>query len=171
MVIQMAKATGARVIATAGSEEKLAACRQSGADLAIDYNAENLEEQVREFAPEGVDIYWEISREPDLDRGIGLLANWGRMILMAGREAKPSFPVGPFYSKSCSLLGLVLFAVSAEQQRASAVDINRFLESGQLRPRIDRVLPMAETLAAHRLQEQATIHGSGELFGKIVLEP
>ena len=138
MVIQMAKATGARIIATAGSAEKLTACRKLGADL---------------------------------DRGIGLLAKWGRMILMAGREARPSFPVGPFYSKCCTLLGLVMFAASAEEQRLCADEINRLLAAKTLTPRIDRVLPLAETAQAHRLQEEATIHQHGNLFGKIVLKP
>jgi NADPH2:quinone reductase len=171
MVIQMAKATGARIIATAGSAEKLTACRKLGADLAIDYHAKNLVELVQDFAPDGVDFYWEITREPDLDRGIGLLAKWGRMILMAGREARPSFPVGPFYSKCCTLLGLVMFAASAEEQRVCAEEINRLLAAKTLTPRIDRVLPLAETAQAHRLQEEATIDQRGNLFGKIVLKP
>ena len=170
-LIQMAKAAGANVIATAGSEEKLTVCRNLGADLAIDYRAKNLNEMVREFVPEGVDLYWETAREPDLDRGIGLLAKWGRMILIAGREARPVFPVGPFYSKCCTLLGLVMFAASSEEQRVCGEEINRLLAAKTLRPKIDRVLPLSEAAGAHRIQEEATIHRRGNLCGKIVLKP
>jgi len=170
-VIQMARARGARVIATAGTEEKCDACREWGAELVIDYRETDLEERVRGLAPEGVDLFWDTTRNPDLERNVGLLARFGRMLLMAGRDACPPFPVGPFYSKSCTLLGLVMFAASAEQQRICGEAISRDLASGALAPRIDRVLPLAEAAEAHHVQEAATIHGRGGLFGKIVLRP
>jgi len=170
-VIQLARAHGARVIATAGSEEKCVACEEWGAERAIDYREGNLEAEVRQLAPEGVDLFWETARTPDLERNIGLLAPWGRMLLMAGRDARPTFPVGPFYAKSCTLLGLVIFAASADQQRVCGEAISEAMASGALTPRIDRVLPLAETAEAHRVQEAATIQGRGGLFGKIVLTP
>ena len=71
----------------------------------------------------------------------------------------------------CTLLGLVMFAASAEEQRVCAEEINRLLAAKTLTPRIDRVLPLAETAQAHRLQEEATIDQRGNLFGKIVLKP
>ena len=170
-VVQMAKALGARVITTAGSDEKLAACVELGADLAMNYKTDDVARHVREFAPEGVDVWWETLREPDFDRTVELLATGGRMILMAGRDARPEFPVGPFYIKDCRLLGFAMFNASPDQQRAAAEDINRWLAAGQYRPRIDRVLPLAETAAAHQLQEDNTIHSAGTLAGKIVLTP
>ncbi len=170
-VVQMAKALGARVITTAGSDDKVQACRQLGADLAVNYRTENVEAAVKTFAPNGVNVWWETLREPDFDRAIGLLAQRGRMILMAGREARPLFPVGPFYVKGCSLHGFVMFAATPEEQRASAEDINRWMAEGKLKAKIDRVLPLSETAAAHRLQEENTIGKKGTLAGKIVLEP
>src|SRR5207249_2273624 len=104
-VVQMAKAIGARVITTAGSEEKIALCEQLGADLAINYKSENVDARVKEYAPQGVNVWWETLREPNFDRAVGLLGPRGRMIVMAGREARPQFPVGPFYVKGCSLFG------------------------------------------------------------------
>jgi NADPH:quinone reductase len=170
-VSQMAKALGARVVTTGGSDAKVQVSRELGADLAINYRTENVDDRIRQFSPAGVNVWWETQREPDFDRTVGLLAAGGRMILMAGREARPVFPVGPFYVKGCSLFGFAMFnAPPAEQQRAAA-DINRWLAAGQLRPRIDRVLPLSEACAAHRLQEENTIGKQGTLAGKIVLRP
>jgi NADPH2:quinone reductase len=168
-VVPMAKALGARVIATAGSDEKVAACRQLGADLAVNYKTGDVAAAVKAFAPGGVNVWWETAREPDFDRAVSLLAMRGRMVLMAGREARPSFPVGPFYVKDCSLHGLAMFNATAAEMRAAAADINRWLAEGKLKARIDRVLPLSRTAEAHRLQEESTLHKTGAVSGKIVL--
>jgi NADPH2:quinone reductase len=93
------------------------------------------------------------------------------MIVMAGREARPVFPVGPFYVKDCSLHGFAMFNASSDEQRAAAEDINRWLSEAKLRPRIDRVLPLSQAAEAHRLQEENTLGKKGTLAGKIVLKP
>jgi len=168
-VVQMAKAIGARVITTAGSEEKLALCRELGADVAINYKTDDVDAMIKAFAPQGVNVFWETLREPDFDRAVALLAPRGRMILMAGRDARPPFPVGPFYVKGCQLFGFAMFNATPEEQRAAAEDINRWLSEGKLKANIDRVVPLAEIAAAHRLQEDNTIHKAGTLTGKIVI--
>jgi NADPH2:quinone reductase len=168
-VVQMAKALGARVITTAGSDEKLKVCRELGADLAINYKTDDVAARVKEFAPGGVNVWWETLREPDFDQTVALLAPRGRMVLMAGREARPPFPVGPFYVKGCRLYGFAMFNATPEEQRNAAADINRWTFEGKLRPRIDRVLPLDQAAAAHRLQEENTIGGAGTLAGKIVV--
>jgi NADPH2:quinone reductase len=170
-VVQMAKILGARVIATAGSEAKAVICRELGADRVINYRTQNVEEAVKAFAPEGVNVWWETLREPNFERTVPLLSMRGRMVVMAGRDARPAFPVGPFYVKGCSLHGFAMFNATADELRAAAMDINRWAAGGTLRPRIDRVLPLSETALAHRLQEENTIHKSGALSGKIVLTP
>ena len=170
-VLQMARAVGARVITTAGSEEKAAACRQLGADHVILRHTQDLAAEVRKAAPDGVNVWWETRREPDFERTIPLLAKRARFILMAGREARPAFPVGPFYTRDCSLHGFAMFNATPDEQRAAADDINRWLAGGQFKPRIDRVLPLSETAAAHRLQEDNTLRQAGTLAGKIVLRP
>jgi NADPH2:quinone reductase len=170
-VLQMAKAVGARVITTAGSNEKVKACRELGADLALDYHSADLDDRIRTFAPQGVDVWWETTREPNFERTVSLLAKRGRMILMAGREARPVFPVGPFYVKDCSLHGFAMFNASPDEQRACADEINRWLAEGKYRPRIDRVLALAKAAEAHRLQEENTLQKKGTLAGKIVLVP
>src|SRR5439155_8921176 len=95
VVAQMAKIIGAQVITTAGSPEKVAAARQLGADLALNYKSEDVPAATKSFAPQGVNVWWETLREVDFDRAIGSLAPRGRMIVMAGRDARPPFPIGP----------------------------------------------------------------------------
>ena len=170
-VIQMAKALGARVFACAGSDEKVAACRALGAEAAFNYRTQKVGEELKKVAPAGVNVWWETTREPDFDLAVGALAARGRMILMAGREARPPFPVGPFYVKGCSLLGFVMFLATPDEQRRCAHDLNRWLVEGKLKARIDRVLPLSEAAQAHQLQEEATIKMSGTIAGKIVLKP
>jgi NADPH2:quinone reductase len=171
MVVQMAKALGARVVTTAGSAEKVSVCRELGADLAINYQADDVAARAKEFAPEGIDVWWETVREPNFDQSVPLLARHGRLIVMAGRDARPPFPVGPFYVKDCRLYGFAMFNASPDEQRRAADDINRWLAAGKVKPRIDRVLPLAETAAAHLLQEESTVHKRGSLAGKIVIRP
>lgn len=171
MVIQMARAAGARVIATAGDETKAKLCVKMGAEQVILYKERELGEALGELAPEGVDLWWEVRREPDFDLAVARLAKRGRMVIMAGRDARPAFPVGPFYTRDLTLHGFAMFNATAEEQRAAAIEIGRWLAEGQLRANIDRVLPLEQAAAAHRLQEANTIHGSGELKGKLVLLP
>lgn len=171
MVVQMAKAAGARIIATAGSAEKCAALMTLGADAAVNYKTDDILAAVKAFSPDGVNIYWETTREPDFDKIVSYMAERGRVILMAGRDARPPFPVGPFYVKGCSLHGFVMFKATPDEMRASAEDISRWLAGGQLKPSISKVLPLSQAAAAHKLQEESTLQKSGALAGKIVLTP
>ncbi|TWU47999.1 NADPH:quinone reductase [Rubripirellula reticaptiva] len=169
MVVQMARSAGATVIATAGSDEKCAAVKKLGADIAINYQADSLEDAVKKAAPKGVNVFWETRREPDFDLAVELMAGKGRMVLMAGRDARPSFPVGPFYVKECSLHGFAMFKATASEMRAAAEDINHWLAMGKLKANIGRTFDLSDAAQAHRLQEQATLEGGGGLMGKIVL--
>lgn len=169
-VVQMAKILGARVITTAGSDAKAELCRRLGADCVVNYRTQDVDAAVREFAPQGVNVWWETLREPNFERVVPLLALRARMVLMAGREAKPALPVGPFYVKDCTLHGFAMFNASAPEQRPGANAINDWMSRGKLKARIDRVLPLAEAAQAHRVQEESTVGKSGVLSGKIVLK-
>ena len=170
-VVQIARAIGARVLATAGTEAKRAALLRLGAEAVFDYRRDDLVAAVRAAAPHGVNVYWETQREPAFDQAVAMLADRGRMVVMAGRDAQPPFPVGPFYVKGCSLHGFAMFKADCHEQAAAAADINRWLAAGKLRVPIDRVLPLAATAEGHALQEANTISRSGALAGKIVVEP
>jgi NADPH2:quinone reductase len=170
-VVQIAKALGARVIASAGTEQKREMVKRLGADVVVDYHdSVAMRAAVRAAAPDGVDVYWETIREPAFDQAVEMLGDGGRMVIMAGRDARPPFPVGPFYVKQCRLFGFVMFKASSHTQAAAAVDINRWLAAGALRVPIDRVLPLETTAEAHAIQEASTIHRTGGLIGKLVIE-
>ncbi|QEG38991.1 NADPH:quinone reductase [Roseimaritima ulvae] len=170
MVIQIAKACGANVIATAGSEEKCQLAESLGADFTINYNTESITKRTKTLAPEGVNVFWETRREPDFDTAVELLAERGRMVLMAGREARPEFPVGPFYVKECSLHGFAMFKATPDEMRLAADDIHDWLADEQLKPHIGQRMKLTDAVEAHRLQEEATLAGKASLSGKIVLE-
>ncbi len=168
-VIQMAKAAGARVIATAGNEQNLQRCRELGAAVALSYKTGDLESQLDKIGP--IDVWFETRREHNFDQTVRHLAFRGRIIVIAGRDSRPKFPVGPFYTKDCRLFGFAMFNAPADEQRKSAAEINRWLARSRLRPQIGRVMKLSETAAAHRLQEENTLGKAGTLSGKIVLVP
>jgi NADPH2:quinone reductase len=172
MVVQMAKAVKARVITTVGSAAKAALCRQWGADCVLNYKTDDIAAGVRGFAGSaGVQVWYETQREPDLVRMVELMGRRGRIVVMAGRQAQPVFPVGPFYVKDLSLFGFAMFNAAPEEQRTSAEDINRWLGEKKLHATIGRTFPFAETAAAYRLLEENTLNKAGTLTGKIVLVP
>jgi NADPH2:quinone reductase len=170
-VVQIAKILGAKVITTAGSPEKIETCRKLGADLALNYKTDDVDGRIKQFAPNGLNVWWETLREPKFERTIPLLAMRGRMIVMAGRDAKPVFPVGPFYTKDCSILGLAMFNATAEEQEAAAHDIATWAAEKKLKACIDRIMPLSQAAEAHRLQEESTVKKTSQLAGKIVLTP
>lgn len=169
MVVQMAKAAGARVATSAGSPDHMELCKSSGADLVLNYKTDDVPAKLREFAPDGYDVWYETQREPNLEVAVHLLRKGGRMILMAGRAAMPALPLGAFYPRNCSLLGFAMFNATPEEQRRAADDINRWAEAGQLRPVVGRVFPLAEAAEAERFLEQNTLGGAGTLSGKVVI--
>jgi NADPH2:quinone reductase len=169
MVVQMARAVGARVVTSAGSPEKTALCQRLGADLALNYKTDDIPARLREFAPDGIDVWYETQREPNLEVAIPLLRKRGRMIVMAGRAARPVLPLGAFYPRDCSLLGFAMFNATPDEQEHAAEDINRWASEGKLRPHIGRTFPLAEAAEAERFLEQNSIGGAGTLSGKVVI--
>ena len=92
-VIQMARAVGARVFATAGSREKVRICRQLGAKVAVNYKTDDVDAALGKFG--AIDVWFETLREQNFDLAIKHLAFRGRIVVMAGRDSRPPFPVGP----------------------------------------------------------------------------
>ncbi|MBL8814488.1 MAG: NADPH:quinone reductase [Planctomyces sp.] len=172
-VVQLAKAAGATVITTAGSAEKADQCRALGADHVIQYRNEDIDARFAEITAKTgpIHVWFETLRTPTLDRCVPLMAIRGRIILMAGRDARPEFPVGPFYVKDLRMIGFAMFNASPDEQRAAAEALNAFAASGAWKPQVSRVMPMSQAAEAHRLQEENTLQSSGQLSGKIILMP
>jgi NADPH2:quinone reductase len=172
MVVQMARAVGATVLTSAGSDEKARMARELGASEVIDYRSSDFAEQLKGKAgSRGIQVWYETQPPTDLDRTFDIVAPRGRVVVMAGRQARPAFPNGVFYVKGLTLRGFAMFNMSAEEQRACAEDINRWLAEGKLKSLIGKRFTLAETAEAHRLQEDNTLRKAGTLTGKIVILP
>jgi NADPH2:quinone reductase len=172
MVVQMAKAAGASVITTVGSDQKAKQARELGADLVINYKTEDLAAKVKEATGKaGVQVWYETQPPTDLDRTVELMGARGRIVVMAGRQARPAFPNGPFYVKGLTMCGFAMFNMTGAEQRVCADDINKWLKEGRLKALIGQQFPLAETAAAHQLQEDNTLRKAGTLTGKIVILP
>lgn len=170
MVVQMAKAVGAKVVTTVGSPEKAKLCQSWGADRVLNYKTDDVAAGIKDFTKgQGLNVFYETQREPDFIKMVELMARRGRMIVMAGRQAQPTFPVGPFYVKDLSLHGFAMFNASPEEQRACADDINRWLTEKKLHVHIGKTFPLAETAAAHQFLEDNTLKKAGTLTGKVVV--
>ena len=139
----------------------------------IDYHSPSLDDEIRSFTESsgGIDVWFETLREPTFDRTIGLMAKRGRIVLMAGRQARPEFPVGPFYVNDLRMCGFAMFNASPDEQRESANAINDFFNQGAWHPHVGKTFPLSEAAAAHQLQEDNTLGNQGTLTGKIVLQP
>jgi NADPH:quinone reductase len=173
-VVQLAKAAGATVITTVGSTDKVELAKQLQADHVIHYRQQDVfaELQHNILPVTGpIDVWFETLRTPNPDRTFPLLAKRGRYVLMAGRDARPEFPVGPFYVSDLRAIGFAMFNASADEQRSAAEELNRLLQNGQLKPLIGAEFALSATAAAHQLQEDNTLAGAGTLSGKIVLHP
>lgn len=90
---------------------------------------------------------------------------------MAGRDARPEFPVGPFYVNDLRAIGFAMFNASPEEQRECARQLNTLMAAGKLQGNVGAEFALADAAAAHQLQEDNTLHGAGTLSGKIVIRP
>lgn len=157
--VQIAKLFGARVLATAGSREKLEKARALGADVLIDYETTSFKQAVREATGKrGVDIVVEHVGERTIGDSIQCLAKGGRVVT-CGATTGPRLETNLqlVFFKGLSILG------STMGSRAELIRIVGLVARGLLRPIVDRVLPLEEVAQAHRAL------GEREAFGKIVL--
>jgi len=164
-LIQLAALRGARVFASTTGQEKIDWCKSCGAELVVDYKKNDIEKKVRELAPNGVDVFWDTSRQPHFDLSVSLLAFKGRIVIMAGSGSNPPFPVGPFYLKEGTMRGFALFNADPAELKGYAEIINRCVQEKCLKYKIAQVLPLSETAKAHTLLESQP-----NLWGKILLK-
>lgn len=171
-VVQLAKQSGAVVICTVGDDRKAAQAKDLGADHVVVYRADDASAQLKALAEHagGIDVWYETLRSPEPETTIPLMAKRGRMIVMAGRDARPVLPVGPLYVNDLRLIGFAMFNASPDEQRQSADDINAAAAAGQYCPLVGQRFALDQAADAHQLQEDNTIHGAGTLTGKILVE-
>ena len=167
--IQLARARGARVLATAGSAEKVAACERLGAERGIDYRREDFVEIVKQATGgKGVDVILCIVGGEYLQRNIACLATEGRLLQVAVQGgAKAEINLGHVLMRRLTLTGSTLRPRSVAQKGAIAAALRRevwpLLEAGTVRPVIDRTFPLADAAKAHAVMEESS-H-----IGKLVL--
>jgi NADPH:quinone reductase-like Zn-dependent oxidoreductase len=157
--IQIAWRHGARVFATAGTDEKLARARQLGAYEVVNHTAHDLPAKIREFTNgRGVDVVVEHVGTATWDRSLKSLTRGGRLVTCGattGHDAQIDLRV--LFTRQISLLGSYMGG-KGELMRAA-----KFFFSGELRPVVDKTFPLAEAAGAHRRLE------AREQFGKLVL--
>jgi putative PIG3 family NAD(P)H quinone oxidoreductase len=169
MAIQLAAAQGSRVFATAGTEEKVAACRKLGADVAINYRDEDFVEVIRQqTGGAGVDVVLDTVGAKYLERNVTALATGGRISvigLLGG--ATGTLNLATLMAKRATIFAAGLRARPMEQKAAivtgTQAHVWPLIETGRVRPVVHEVLPLAEAAQAHR-----TVESSGHI-GKLVL--
>jgi len=167
--IQMARALGATVFATAGSRVKCEACVRLGATVAIDYRSEDFAAVIRDrTAGRGVEVILDIIGGEYLQKNLDSLALNGRLVqigLIGG--ARTQINLTPILQRRLTLTGSTLRARTAEEKGAIAAEVEArvwpLIESGAVAPVIDRVFPLTAAADAHRAIE------AGTHIGKIVL--
>jgi NADPH:quinone reductase-like Zn-dependent oxidoreductase len=157
--IQIAKLTGARVIATAGSSAKLDRARELGADELINHAQQRISEEVRRLTGKrGVDVVFEHVGTATWEQSILSLAIGGRLVTCGATTGfAAQLDLRYLFARQLSLLG------SYMGSRAELYTVLKLVGEKRLHPVIDRVFPLAEAAQAHRRMEQR------EQFGKIVL--
>lgn len=164
--IQMAKAHGAQVFATAGDAAKCALCEKLGATRAINYRSEDFEDIVRDAG--GADVVLDMVGGPYLQKNLNLLKEGGRCVMIAFLQgAQAEVNLMRLMLKRLTLTGSTLRSRPKQEKARLAREIERvvwpWIEAGKVKPIIDSTFPLSEAEAAHaRLQ-------SGGHAGKIVL--
>jgi NADPH2:quinone reductase len=167
--IQLAKRLGCTVLATAGSEEKLAACVDLGADAAISYHEEEFVTRARELTGgRGVDVVLDVMGASYLARNLDALAVEGRLVVIGLQGGMAGeLDLGLVLGKRLTVLGSTLRARTVAERapltRQLIEEVWPGFADGSLRPVIDRILPLGQVREAHELME------AGALIGKVVL--
>jgi NADPH:quinone reductase-like Zn-dependent oxidoreductase len=159
--IQIAKLRGARVIATASSEEKLAKARELGADETVNYTRDDWPKEVRKLTGgRGVDVVFEHTGAATWPGSLVSLRKGGRLVTCgatSGYDARTD--LRQVFYRHLTILGSMMGS------KAELLAAMKFIESGQIRAVVDRTLPLAEAQKAHELMEDRA------QFGKLVLVP
>jgi len=159
--IQIALLHGARVFATAGSDDKLERARSMGAFAAIHHHKQDIADEIKRLTNKrGVDVVIEHVGEATWAKCMRSLARGGRLVTCGATSgAKGTLDLAALFSKQLTVYG------SYMGTKGELMDAARYFFSGQLKPVVDRTYPLAEAVAA-----QQRLEASGQ-FGKVVLLP
>jgi NADPH2:quinone reductase len=166
--IQMVKAMGGRVYATAGTDEK---CRQAeaiGAEVCVKYTTQDFEEVLKEKAPQGMDVILDMVGGDYTSKNINLLNPDGRLVLInTMKDAVSTINLKKVMVKRLTITGSTLRARSPTFKGEIAKKLEKYIwtkfKSGEIKPVLYKIFPLAEAAQAHALME------SSEHIGKIVL--
>lgn len=167
--IQLARSAGARVCATAGSDQKLARCRELGAEVTINYHSESFADRVLEATGgRGANVVLDFVGAPYWESNMRALARGGRLMLIGFLGgARGQLDLGPILSKSLTVAGTTLRRTPLPQKVALAREFAAFalprFERGELQPVIDSIYPIEQAADAHAAME------ANRNTGKIVL--
>ena len=168
--VEIGKALGARVIACASSEERLAVCRSHGADETINYAAEDMRARVKAITKgNGVDVIYDPVGGPYSEPALRDMA-WGGRFLVVGFAAGdiPRIPLNLPLIKGCSIVGVWIGAFARRERarhRANVVQLGKWFEEGKIKPHISAAYPLEGAADA------LNAIGQRKAIGKVVLTP
>ena len=163
--VQMARAYGLRIIATAGSDKGLQLVREQGAHEVLNHrNPDYLNQIMPLTGGRGVDVVLEMLANVNLDRDLEVLAVRGR-VMVVGNRGRVEIDPRKFMGKDGTVLGMLIFNATAEELRTIHAALLAGFENGTLTPVVGRELPLAQAVQAH-----AAVMEPGA-FGKIVVIP
>jgi NADPH2:quinone reductase len=166
--IQIGRAWGARVIATAGSAEKLAFARAQGAEIAIDYSGESWVEQIKQITGKGADVIYDPVGGDIFDLSTKCIAPGGRLLVVGFAGGRiPTIAANRILLKNMAVVGVLWgnhVLAAPDYARETHAELCRMYEAGQVRPVIAQSFPMEDALAAfHAITTR-------RVMGKVVIE-
>jgi putative PIG3 family NAD(P)H quinone oxidoreductase len=166
--IQLAHHLGARVVTTAGSAEKLAACAALGADVTVNYREQDFVEVVRAETDGGVDVILDNMGAKYLDRNIDALATQGRLVIIGMQGGtRAELDINKLLRKRGAVIATNLRGRPSDEKSAICASVVEhvwpLVAEGLVQPVVGRTFPLAEAAAAHAYME------SGDHSGKILL--
>lgn len=156
--VVLAAGAGARVVAVAAAADHHW-CLANGADVVVDYRHPAAARRLRGAAPDGVDVYVDAAGRNDLALAVEVLAERGRVVVLAGPGSRPGLPVGALYTKGASIHGFAISRATTGELAAAAEKVNELLVSGRLAPRQVEILPFSAASCLHQKVEQEGLHG------------
>uniref|UniRef100_A0AAU3I1S6 NAD(P)H-quinone oxidoreductase n=1 Tax=Streptomyces sp. NBC_01393 TaxID=2903851 RepID=A0AAU3I1S6_9ACTN len=162
MAIQLAKAVGAKVAVTAGTKEKLDFCAELGADILINYREQDFVEEIeRATSGAGADVILDNMGAKYLDRNVRALAVNGRLAIIGMQGGiKAELNIAALLNKRAAVSATSLRARPLSEKAAIVAAVREhvwpLIDSGHVRPVVDRELPMSDAAGAHRVLEESS---------------